>query len=54
MFRIARAAGITGHVLNDTAGVVIHAFGAPDQVAAFEALLHAPSPPAARVSAIEA
>lgn len=52
VFRIAREAGISGRVRNDGHGVVIEAFGTPDTLERFLALLAAEPPPAARIDEI--
>ena len=49
VYRTAVGAGITGRVLNDSAGVTIDAFGDHQALDRFEAALHASPPPAARI-----
>jgi hydrogenase maturation protein HypF len=51
VWQLARRMGVTGEVLNDPEGVLIHAAG--DDLDAFEAALAAEAPPLARVDAVE-
>lgn len=53
VWRLARAFGLTGEVLNDGEGVLIRAWGTPEALARFEAALAAEPPPLARVDSIE-
>ena len=50
VYRTAVGAGITGRVLNDSAGVMIDAFGDHQALDRFEAALHQSPPPAARIT----
>ena len=50
VYRTAVGAGVTGRVLNDSAGVTIDAFGDHQALDRFEAALHVSPPPAARIS----
>jgi hydrogenase maturation protein HypF len=50
VYRTAVHAGITGRVLNDSAGVTIDAFGDRHALDRFETELHTAPPPAARIS----
>jgi len=52
VYRLARNFGLTGAVWNDGRGVVIHAQGAPPQLAAFAKSLHAECPTAAVIEEI--
>lgn len=52
--RLARAHHITGWVLNDTAGVLIHAQGLPDDHRRFVVAIERDAPPAAVIASIEA
>jgi hydrogenase maturation protein HypF len=49
VYRTAIDAGVTGRVLNDSAGVTVDAFGDRDTLHQFEAALHVAPPPAARI-----
>jgi hydrogenase maturation protein HypF len=49
VYRLARAAGIAGHVRNDAAGATIEAFGQPGEVQSFVDRLGQSPPPAARI-----
>ena len=49
VYRLARLAGVTGHVHNDTGGVTIDAFGDAAMLERFLGLLHGSPPPAARI-----
>jgi hydrogenase maturation protein HypF len=50
VYRTAVSAGVTGRVLNDSAGVTIDAFGDHQTLDRFEAALHVSPPPAARIT----
>jgi hydrogenase maturation protein HypF len=50
VYRTAVDAGVTGRVLNDSAGVTIDAFGDHQALDRFEAALHMSPPPAARIT----
>lgn len=50
VYRTAVDAGVTGRVLNDSAGVTIDAFGDHRALDRFEAALHVSPPPAARIT----
>ena len=52
VWRLARARGLGGEVLNDAEGVLIHAEG-PD-LPGFLAALRAEAPPLSRIDAVEA
>ncbi|HUL59817.1 MAG TPA: carbamoyltransferase HypF [Anaeromyxobacteraceae bacterium] len=47
VFRLAHATGVAGRVRNDAAGVTVEAFGAAEDLDAFEARLRRDAPPAA-------
>jgi hydrogenase maturation protein HypF len=49
VYRLAQKAGVTGRVHNDTAGVAIDVFGAPETLARFLTSLGSAPPPAARI-----
>ncbi len=53
VWRIAKRLGLTGNVLNDNEGVLIHAFGYPAAIAKLEFALVSEAPPLARVESIE-
>src|SRR3954469_5327829 len=53
VFRLARAHGLTGWVLNGGDGVRIHVEGAADAIDAFVAELRSAAPPAAHIAAID-
>lgn len=53
VWRLARACGLNGDVLNDGEGVLIRAFGPPEAIGAFLVRLRAEAPPLARIDAIE-
>ena len=53
VWRLARACGLTGAVLNDGDGVLIQAQGAPAHLDSFVQHLRAEAPPLARIDAIE-
>jgi len=53
VWRLAHSLKLSGEVLNDGAGVLIRAWGTPDQLSAFEAALARNPPPLARIAAIE-
>jgi hydrogenase maturation protein HypF len=53
VWRLARAFGLTGEVLNDGEGVLIRAWGSSAAVARFELALKREAPPLARIDAIE-
>jgi len=53
VFRIARARGVAGWVLNDSAGVCIHAEGTAAALATFTRDLQELTPPAARIDIID-
>ncbi|MDT8376777.1 MAG: carbamoyltransferase HypF [Mariprofundaceae bacterium] len=50
---LAGQAGLFGRVWNDAEGVMIHAWGEPEQLEAFAARLSASAPPLARIEAVE-
>jgi hydrogenase maturation protein HypF len=50
VYRTAVEAGVTGRVLNDSAGVTVDAFGDHQALDRFEAALHVSPPPAARIT----
>ena len=50
---VARAVGVSGHVLNDASGVEIEAWGTAAQIDRFLADLRTKAPPLARIDAIE-
>lgn len=52
-YRLAVAAGLSGHVRNDGGGVTIEIEGSAAQLDAYEAALHVQAPPAARIDAID-
>ena len=52
VYRVARQAGITGRVRNDSSGVTIDAFGDETALARFLDALHQP-PPAARIVRVD-
>ncbi|GAB4385878.1 MAG: carbamoyltransferase HypF [Phycisphaerales bacterium] len=52
VFRLARRHGLVGSVKNNTAGVVIDAWGEAEQVALFEAELLTAFPPLARIEGV--
>ena len=52
IYRIARSAGISGSVRNDSSGVTIEAFGSEPALGQFIAALDFP-PPAARIFAVD-
>jgi hydrogenase maturation protein HypF len=52
VYRLARAHGLDGWVLNGDAGVEIHVEGAADAVAAFDSDLLSAAPPASQIAAI--
>ncbi|MCC0030889.1 MAG: carbamoyltransferase HypF [Brucellaceae bacterium] len=52
VWNLAAREGITGRVLNDGAGVLVEAFGAPDALALFVRALSGEAPPLARVDAV--
>ncbi len=49
VYRLARQAGLSGTVRNDSAGVTIEAYGPDDAIAAFQGRLAASPPPAAAI-----
>ena len=53
VWRLATDAGLSGHVLNDGAGVAIEIWGGNDALDAFLALLETEAPPLARIDAVE-
>jgi len=53
VFRLARQAGLSGIVRNDSEGVWIELEGPPEEVRDFPALLRAGAPPLARIDALE-
>ncbi|GAB4356400.1 MAG: carbamoyltransferase HypF [Oricola sp.] len=53
VWRLAREAGLAGHVLNDGAGVAIEAWGNRPAVDEFLRRLEADAPPLARIDAVE-
>ncbi len=53
VWRIARACGLSGTVLNDSSGVLIHVFGDPAARQRFVEQLRREAPPLARIDAIE-
>jgi hydrogenase maturation protein HypF len=53
VWRVARAHGVRGDVRNDGGGVLIHAWGDAEALAAFRAALREEAPPLARIDAIE-
>ncbi len=53
VWKIAKRLGLTGNVLNDSEGVLIHAFGYPAAIAKLEFALVSEAPPLARVESIE-
>jgi hydrogenase maturation protein HypF len=53
VWRLATRVGLAGEVLNDGEGVLIRAWGTPEQLAVFEETLAREPPPLARVEAIE-
>ena len=53
VWRLATEAGLSGHVLNDGAGVAIEIWGGDDALDAFLARLETEAPPLARVDAVE-
>jgi len=53
VYQLARRIGVTGSVRNDSAGVVIDAFGMDDDLDCFLRLLDHEKPPAARIRSIE-
>lgn len=54
VWRLAWQCGLTGHVLNDAAGVEIEAFGSAEALARFEALIVGEAPPLSRIDKIVA
>ncbi|MGC4084304.1 MAG: Sua5/YciO/YrdC/YwlC family protein [Vicinamibacterales bacterium] len=54
VYRMAVQTGVTGRVRNDSSGVTIDAFGAPEALRAFEDALHVAPPPAARIADYQA
>ena len=52
VWNLAAKEGITGRVLNDGAGVLVEAFGAPDALARFVRALSGEAPPLARVDTV--
>ncbi len=52
VWRLAREAGLTGHVLNDGSGVEIEAWGGDSALDAFLRRLEAEAPPLARIDSI--
>jgi hydrogenase maturation protein HypF len=53
VYRVARALGLTGHVLNSPDGVVIEVQGPPTVVDSFPAELRSALPPLARITSID-
>src|ERR1700738_411303 len=53
VWRIARASGLRGEVLNDTGGVLIRIIASRRQVEAFVKRLRLEAPPLARIDAVE-
>jgi len=53
VWRLATGAGLSGHVLNDGAGVTIEAWGSGDALDAFLVRLETEAPPLARIDAVE-
>jgi len=53
VWRLARRFGLVGEVLNDGAGVLIRAWGAPERLSGFETALSGEAPPLARVETVE-
>ncbi len=53
VWRIAKRLGLTGNVLNDNEGVLIHAFGYPAAIDKLEFALVSEAPPLARIESIE-
>ena len=53
VWRLAEACGLRGEVLNDSAGVLIRAVGAPSALARFLDRLRSEAPPLARIDAVE-
>ncbi|HWA89902.1 MAG TPA: carbamoyltransferase HypF [Rhizomicrobium sp.] len=53
VWRLARANGLTGHVLNDSAGVLIRTTGAQADIARFLGSLESNPPPLSRIERVE-
>lgn len=53
VWRLAKAAGLQGEVLNDAEGVIIRLVASAPQLEAFQAALRAEMPPLARIDALE-
>ncbi|TNB46256.1 carbamoyltransferase HypF [Martelella lutilitoris] len=52
VWRLARERGLTGHVLNDAAGVELDIFGSMEALDRFDAQLSAQAPPLARIDKV--
>ena len=52
--QVAARAGVTGHVRNDSSGVIVDAFGSDDALALFTSELRGAAPPAAQVRSFDA
>jgi len=53
VWRLARETGVTGHVLNDGAGVLVEVHGAPDSLSEFVARLRPEQPVLARIDHVD-